>query len=115
MLDFDENPVQFTLRGVRYWLAPLTLDDAAGMSAHAGKSQREQIGAMVDLLASKGRTSVPAWWLRLTRRPCPDAAVRGLSPTQQAKLFVEWTREYRGVGLGESLGSDGSPPSTPTS
>lgn len=114
MLEFDATPVQFSLRGVHYFLEPLTLDDAATMSEHASSSTRDQIQAMVAMVASKARTRTPSWWLRLTRRPAPDAAVRLLSPVQQAQLFGDWIREYRGVGLGESLGSAGSPSSTHT-
>lgn len=105
MLDFDVSPVAFRVNGATYWLAPMTLDDAAAISSHAESTKGEQIIAMRELIASKATSRVPGWWLWLTRRMSPADAVRSLGPAKQAQLFGEWISEYRSVSLGESSGS----------
>lgn len=106
MLDFDEAKVTFRVAGVTYYLLPLSFDDVPTVgSAIASDEVKEQAELLVEVLAGKARCDIPAWRLRLGRKPSPDAAVRSLSVRQQARLFGEWLGEMRDVVPGESSGS----------
>jgi len=108
MIDFDADAkTTFRVRGGRYYIEPVSLEDAAAVMRLQKAKQQEQVAAMPELLIAKARSKTPAWWLRVTGRLSPQDAVRSLSAVQQARLFANWMSEFygRGVGPGESSSS----------